>query len=225
MDKFLGEFRSKVNQLFDDLRTRYPKDEDGINFIRDQYSFIFKGDDIHHHFNAFMQERTDIEDEFNAANEFRTSVRGIKVRGVYDTLREAQVRSEVLKRVDDKHNIYIAQVGCWCPWSPDPNQVQDQEFAETQLNTLMREYRNNQTKKDIFYEERKEELRRLAMRQNKVKQEQGNVEESTPQPTDAGSSNVTTTEAIPQNTLEAADPWLQRKQASTDETSSNTDSA
>jgi hypothetical protein len=49
-------------------------------------------------------------------------------------------------------------VGCWCPWSPNPEEVQEQEFAETQLNTMMKHYKDNQVRKDIFYEERKREL-------------------------------------------------------------------
>ena len=36
--------------------------------------------------------------EFAEQVDFQTSVRGIKVRGSYETMREAQIRSEVLKR-------------------------------------------------------------------------------------------------------------------------------
>jgi hypothetical protein len=87
-----------------------------------------------------------------------TTMRGIKVRGVFDTMEEAKNRSEFLKRTDDKFNIYIAQVGCWCPWSPDPNDLQNQEYAETQLNTLMKQYKQNMQNKDEIFENRKNEL-------------------------------------------------------------------
>ena len=82
-------------------------------------------------------------------------MRGIKVRGVFDTIEEAKLRSEFIKKSDSKFDIFIAQVGCWCPWSPNPNDLQDQEFAETQLNTLMKQYKQNMDAKDELFEARK----------------------------------------------------------------------
>jgi hypothetical protein len=40
----------------------------------------------------------------------------LKVRGVYDTLREAQVRAKVLQRRDPNFNVFLGQVGYWLPW-------------------------------------------------------------------------------------------------------------
>ena len=67
-------------------------------------------------------------------------------------------RSEFIKKIDNKFNIYIAQVGCWCPWSPNPDCLENQEYAETQLNTLMKEYKKNMNDKDIVFENRKASL-------------------------------------------------------------------
>ena len=83
-------------------------------------------------------------------------MRGIKVRGTFDTIEEAKTRSEFLKKIDNKFNIYIAQVGCWCPWSPNPECLDNQEYSETQLNTLMKEYKNNMDNRDIVFENRKQ---------------------------------------------------------------------
>jgi hypothetical protein len=85
-------------------------------------------------------------------------MRGIKVRGTFDTIEEAKVRSEFLKKIDNKFNIYIAQVGCWCPWSPNPESLENQEYSETQLNTLMKEYKKNMDNRDIVFENRKQTL-------------------------------------------------------------------
>ena len=60
-----------------------------------------------------------------------------------------------MKKVDKNHNIYIAQVGCWCPWSPNADDLEDQEYSETQLNTLMKEYKKNMDSKDEIFEKRK----------------------------------------------------------------------
>ena len=85
-------------------------------------------------------------------------MRGIKIRGVFDTIEEAKNRSEFLKKIDNKFDIFIAQVGCWCPWSPNPNDLQNQEYAETQLNTLMKQYKDNMDSKDELFEQRKTNL-------------------------------------------------------------------
>lgn len=76
---------------------------------------------------------------------------------------EAQNRCETLKREDNnKHNIFIGEVGCWCPWDPSPDEVGDGRYAETQLNTLMKKYNENQEKREDFYSTRTEAMRKLA---------------------------------------------------------------
>jgi len=113
--------------------------------MNEQYNF-FKSANSH-----------DIESEYHRENNFQTSIRGIKVRGVFDTIEEARNRSEFVKKTDSKFDIFIGQVGCWCPWSPNPNDLQDQEYAETQLNTLMKQYKTQLDDKDALFEERKME--------------------------------------------------------------------
>ena len=80
----------------------------------------------------------------------------MKIRGVFDTTEEAKIRAEVLKRSGDKFDIFLGQVGCWCPFSPNPEDLQDQEYAETELNTLMKKYKNNMDIRDIDFEKRKQ---------------------------------------------------------------------
>ena len=157
--KFTENFCNEVTELFENLKLKYPDDEDGFQTIMDRYRFLFNKKHMQEEYRYFLDEKTDeLNNEFNQEVDFQTNVRGLKVRGSYDTLREAQVRSEVLKRKDNKHNIYIAQVGCWCPWDPSPNDIQDQHYGEDQLNTLMKKYRENQSYKDIVFDERKNEL-------------------------------------------------------------------
>jgi hypothetical protein len=40
-------------------------------------------------------------------------------------------------------------------WEPDPNKVKDQEYANDELNTLMKKYRENEDARDTFYTEQK----------------------------------------------------------------------
>jgi hypothetical protein len=96
-----------------------------------------------------------LEDEFYAKNEFRTTVRGLKVRGVYGSQAEAVARSKKLQRADTLHNIFVGEVGKWLPWDPEPSDVSEQEYAEEQLNTLMHKYKENEEHREQFQREQR----------------------------------------------------------------------
>lgn len=166
-EKFIENFSTDLKELFEGLSVRYPKDDDSIRTLKERYSYLFSSGLIGEEYSYFVGNHgEDMQKSFDEKNNFKTSVRGIKVRGVFDTIREAQVRAEVLKKLDGKFHVYVAEVGAWCPWSPNPEEIQQQEFAETQLNTLMKHYKDNQVKKDIFYEERKRELQFLKVKKD-----------------------------------------------------------
>jgi hypothetical protein len=92
-----------------------------------------------------------LEDEFFAKNNFQTSVRGLKVRGSYSTQEEATARSKKLQRNDPIHNIYVAEVGKWLAWDPNPNNVANQEYQEEELNSMMKAYKENEEAREQFY--------------------------------------------------------------------------
>jgi hypothetical protein len=92
-------------------------------------------------------------------------------------------------------------VGCWCPWSPNPEDLEDQEYAETQLNTLMKKYKENAQLKDNFFEQRKQEKIEKSLaakdawtqRQEALKAEQ-----------EATASTSTSSDAVPNITIDDA---------------------
>jgi len=92
-----------------------------------------------------------LEDEFFAKNNFQTTVRGLKLRGNYSTQEEAAARAKKLQRNDPVHNIFLVAVGKWMAWDPNPHEVAEQEYAEDQLNTLMKSYKENEEARDEFY--------------------------------------------------------------------------
>jgi len=98
--------------------------------------------------------KTKLEDEFYAVNEFRTSVRGLKVRGVYGNPKEAELKAKKLQSKDKYHNILVGDVGKWLPWDPQPHEIASQEYAQDQLNTLMHKYKENEDSREKFFEER-----------------------------------------------------------------------
>ena len=118
----------------------------------------FKESSIQEAYENFMfKNRKKLEEEFFTKNEFRTSIRGLKVRGVYDTAAEAGARAKTLQKLDPYFNVYVGQMGFWLPWDPEPSEVADQEYAEDQLNTLMKNYKQNESQKEALYEEQKRE--------------------------------------------------------------------
>ncbi len=104
-----------------------------------------------------FKNKKKLEDDFFAQNSFRTTVQGLKVRGVYDTYNEAAARAKTLQKLDPSFNIYIGQVGTWLPWDPEPHDINDQEYADDQLNTLMKKYKENEAQRDEYYAETKKD--------------------------------------------------------------------
>lgn len=167
--KFTEHFSKEVREMFESLSIKYPDEKDAFKSIADRYRFLFNDKHMQEEYKYFMDDKSEeLDKEFSETVDFQTNIRGIKVRGSYNTMKEAQIRSEVLKRKDKNHNIYIAQVGCWCPWDPNPNDIQDQHYSEDKLNTLMKKYRENQQHKDEVFEERKNEMLELQKEKNKL---------------------------------------------------------
>jgi len=96
-----------------------------------------------------------LNEAFDKINDFQTSVRGVKVRGVFDSKREADVRAAVLQRQDPSFDVFVGQIGFWCPWNPNPQKIADIEYLNNDLNRLVKEYKANEMKKDMFYNEQK----------------------------------------------------------------------
>lgn len=106
-----------------------------------------------------FKNQVKLEESFFAKNNFQTTIRGLKVRGVTGTHGEAVAMSKKLQRNDPIHNIFLGEVGKWLPWDPKPHQVQEQEYAEDQLNSLMKGYKSNEEARQLFMtEQRKESL-------------------------------------------------------------------
>ena len=103
---------------------------------------------------------------FDKANKFQTSIRGVKVRGTYDTYREAEIRAKVLQKIDPIFDVFVGQVGYWLAWSPDTNLMENQEHSNEDLNELMKAKKDNAAQRDMFYEERKREMKEAAAKEN-----------------------------------------------------------
>jgi len=101
------------------------------------------------------KHETTLTEKFTEDNDFTTNVRGVKIRGVYDTKKEADVRAKVLQRQDKHHSVFVGQVGYWLPWDPSLSYLDKVEgqYLDNDLNTLMQKYNENQENKDVFFQE------------------------------------------------------------------------
>lgn len=102
-----------------------------------------------------LVNREKLEDEFHKANNFQTTMHGLKVRGVYSTQEQAVARAKALHKKDPYFNVYVADVGEWLPWDPDPEQVPESEYQNQELNKLMKQYKENAAQREAFFEEMK----------------------------------------------------------------------
>lgn len=154
-----------------------------------------------------------LESEFYEKNEFKTTVRGVKVRGSYDTLQEAQAKAKKLQQNDKNFNVYIGQVGFWLPWDPNPHNIDSQEYAESELNNLVKKYRENQEKKDQHFQENIEYAREQSEKQ-KESTETTEITETSKETIvnedDSSKETPVNTESI-EESLKEEDPWIKRK--------------
>ena len=141
-----------------------------------------------------------LEEEYNQENDFKTSVRGVKIRGVYSTLQEAQFRAGKLQKLDPNFNVYVGQVGYWLPWDPRPDKISGQEYAEGELNELVKKYQENQENKDLHFRENINYVKE----QESLKQKEKNAEQSIENVTEVDTNSDT-------GSLTSVDPWLKRK--------------
>lgn len=86
------------------------------------------------------------------------NIRGVKIRGVYSTKKQADKRVKELQITDPDFDIFVGEVGKWLPWNPDPNDAEDQVYQETQLNDLMKGYKENLVNAKKVQEERKRSM-------------------------------------------------------------------
>ena len=111
----------------------------------------------------------EIEADFHKESGFQTSMRGVKIRGVYNTYDEATQRAKILQSSDRDFHVFVGQVGYWLPWDPNADNIAEQEYMEKELNELMRNYKSNQSQRDMFYQNQVDEQKKQAAQETEEK--------------------------------------------------------
>tara|TARA_B110000881_G_C18557459_1_gene507775 strand:- start:348 stop:1208 length:861 start_codon:yes stop_codon:yes gene_type:complete len=146
------------------------------DFVKEESDKLQKSG-IDDDYKNFMDKQEDkLTEKFNRENAFQTSVRGVKIRGVYPSQEEAEDKCKKLREHDPNHDIYVGPVGIWVPWDPDAYKTGRVEHMEEELNALHAEKMKNEEMAKKEFEERVRETKKQAIMDNIEKaKSSGNV--------------------------------------------------
>jgi hypothetical protein len=168
--QFLNFISYKYNISFEDVSNDFKE------FVKEERSTLTNST-FEDEYKTFLDNNeNDLEKQFNVANNFQTSTRGIKIRGSYPTQEEAELRCKMLREIDDKHDIFVGPVGMWMPWDPEAYKTGRVEYMEEELNQLMSEKQKNEGNAKTAFEQRVKETKKKAIEENmKNAEKSGNV--------------------------------------------------
>ena len=151
-------------------------------------------------FKTFLDKHEErLEQEYASANNFQTCTRGIKVRGVYPSQKEAELRAKMLREVDPNFDVFVGPVGLWMPWDPEAYKTGRVEYLEEELNELMNKKNEHENKAKDYFNQRVKESKTKAIEENKRKAlESGNklTQNITPEGHLVGIKNMNTHETL-----------------------------
>jgi hypothetical protein len=140
--------------------------KDAEEFVKVRNAEV-KATDVHEEYQVFLlKHEKELQEKFDSAVNFRTNIRGVKVRRAFPSIEETQMFAKVLQRKYPKDNLYIGKVGCWLPWDPSEHLMPEVEYAERELNELMRKYKENEVNKEMFFAEQREDSMKKQKEEN-----------------------------------------------------------
>ena len=158
--EFLNFVSFKYNMSFDDLTNDFKE------FVKEEKESLTKTS-MRDEYKTFLDNNEEeLEKTFGINNQFQTSTRGLKIRGVYPTLEEAELRCKMLREIDPNHDVYVGPVGLWMPWEPEAYKTGRVEYMEDELNQLMHEKTKNETNAKSAFDQRVKETKQKAIEEN-----------------------------------------------------------
>lgn len=177
------DFKKSMDKFFDFIHfISYKYGVDVENIMNDYTEFIaeenskLKKQGVEDDYNNFLDKNEEVlTQKFQKAHEFQTSVRGLKVRGVFPSQEEAEMKCKKIRELDPNHDILVGPVGIWLPWDPDAYKTGRIEFMEDELNQLHNEKIKNESKAKEEFERRVKETKKKAIEENiKLAKKSGN---------------------------------------------------
>ena len=170
--KFVSFLAYKYHLNFDNVV------KDLESFTQEEQKNLFGEFTIEDEYKTFLDKNENkLQQEFDEAHDFQTNVRGIKVRGTYNSQKEAELRAKTLREWEDgAHEIYVGQVGMWMPFHPEAYKTGRVEYLEPELNQLMHEKIENEKRAKDAFDQRVKDTRKKAIEDNeKIAAQSGNV--------------------------------------------------
>ena len=168
--QFLNFLSYKYKLTFNDIM------KDFEEFVKEEKENLAKGS-LEDDYKTFLDNNEDeLEKSFAIRNNFQTSTRGVKIRGVYPSVEEAELRCKMLRELDPHHDVFVGPVGLWMPWDPEAYKTGRVEYMEEELNQLMNEKKKNEENAKAAFDARVKEAKKKAIEENMQKAEKsGNV--------------------------------------------------
>jgi hypothetical protein len=158
--QFLNFVSYKYKLNFEDLTNDFNE------FVKEERNVLIESN-IDDEYKTFIDQNEEkLENSFNSKHNFQTSTRGLKVRGVYPSLEEAELRCKMLREIDPNHDVYVGPVGLWMPWEPEAYKTGRVEYMEDELNQLMHEKTKNEAFAKNAFEQRVKETKKKAIEEN-----------------------------------------------------------
>ena len=83
----------------------------------------------------------------------------MKIRGVFETLEEANQHASKIVKVDPSFDIMVVSMYEWHMIPPDMEKINDQKYMDDELNDLISEYRKIQERTRVEFDVRKDGLK------------------------------------------------------------------
>ena len=166
----LNKTMSKFTQFINYVSYKYSINSDELlkeydSFVKSEQFKLSK--ELPDDYKNFIDKNEDeLEKNFSKENEFQTSVRGLKIRGVFPTQEEAELRCKMIRQVDPNHDVYVGPVGIWIPFHPEAYKTGKVEYLEKELNDLMHEKNKNEEKAKDEFDIRVKESKIKAIEEN-----------------------------------------------------------
>ena len=158
--QFLNFVSFKYNMNFDDLTNDFKE------FVKEEKEELSKSSMNDEYKTYLDNNEEELEKQFGIVHNFQTCTRGLKVRGVYPTMEEAELRCKMLREVDPNHDVFVGPVGLWMPWDPEAYKTGRVEYMEEELNQLMHEKKKNEANAKLAFEQRVKETKQKAIDEN-----------------------------------------------------------
>jgi hypothetical protein len=157
--QFLNFISHKYHINFDDVSS------DLNDFIAEEKEVMIHATAVQDDYKTFMdRNESNLEENFLRLNSFQTTIRGVKIRGVFPSIEEAELRSKLIRELDPSHDVYVGPVGLWMPWDPEAYRTGRVEYMEEELNKLMSEKMKNEGAAKEEFDKRVLESKRSAHR-------------------------------------------------------------